>query len=275
MIGANVAVVSRGYGRRSREKVQIVSNGHQVLEQFPKASDEALVCAQELENIPVICSPKRINGIAAASLMFGAKTVILDDAFSHLSAWRDVNILLIDASDPFGGGRLLPAGYLREPLSSANRADAIIITRANLVSSQELERVKKDVSAIAKKTIPFFLCDISPTALVSPDMAQAALKTIEGRKVALLSAIGSPAQFEKTVGSLGATVVSHRSFRDHHPFSTEEIQNIVDIADKDTMLLTTQKDFVRIPPAYRRFFHQLKIEARIREANEFANFLRT
>ncbi len=115
------AIVSRGYGRKSREPVQVVSDGRKVLGVYPDAADEALLCAHELKTVPVICAPRRIRGIRAAWAMFGTRTVVLDDAFSHLAVGRDKNILLVDALDPFGGGKLFPAGRLREPLSSAKR----------------------------------------------------------------------------------------------------------------------------------------------------------
>jgi tetraacyldisaccharide 4'-kinase len=177
--------------------------------------------------------------------------------------------------DPFGGGRLLPAGYLREPLSSVNRANAIIITRSNLISPQEIEKVKKDISAIIRSSVPVFLCDIAPTALIGPDTSELSLNHLGGKKTALLSAIGSPAQFEKTVRSLGAVVIGHHFFRDHHPFSISEIQHMAENTDKEAIFLTTQKDFVRIPAAQRYLFHQLKIEARVREADEFAKYIKS
>ena len=175
MMGDGVAVVSRGYGRNSRSPVQIVSDGRRILADYPQAGDEALLCARALKNFPVICAPDRIKGVRAAKL-FGARTVILDDAFSHLSAHRNLDILLMDATDPFGGWRMLPAGMLREPPSSIKRADAVVITRANFVEAAELDRLRIEIAAFAGKYIRIFTCDIKPASLLGPDGAEGSLE---------------------------------------------------------------------------------------------------
>jgi tetraacyldisaccharide 4'-kinase len=266
MIKENVAVVSRGYGRGSREPVQIVSDGAKILADYPDAADEALMCARALKTTPVVCAPKRVYGILAAAHLFGAKTVILDDAFSHLSAHRDKNILLLDATDPFGGGRLLPAGMLREPLSSLKRADAVVITRANFAADSEVVALKEKILSLAGKKIPIFTCDIKPASLLAPDGSESMLESLNGRKVKLLSGIGSPEQFELTVKNLGAVVNAHFSFGDHHPFSEKELGKAVESLENGEILLTTQKDVVRIPASFRAFFHILTVEATVREA---------
>ena len=278
-INKNVAVVSRGYGRRSNEAVQIVSNKTEILSLYPDASDEAALCAQELKGIPMICAPKRVDGIKAARDMFKADFVILDDAFSHLSAHRDVNLLLVDAVDVFGDGFMLPAGRMREPLKSAARADAVIITRANYATSNIIG-IEKLIHGAAGKNIPVFLCNMVTDSLIDPDGDTRPFDFLKGKKVVLLSAIASPGQFEETVRGLGAEVSMHHAFDDHHNFSEEEIKTLTDKAGKETILLTTQKDFIKLPlackMAYKNLFYIVKIAAKIekKDMERFKNLFK-
>jgi tetraacyldisaccharide 4'-kinase len=274
MTGDNTAIVSRGYGRTSDEPVQVVSDGKTVLEKFPRAADEALLCARELKTVPVVCAPKRIDGIRAAISVLGARTVILDDAFSHLAVWRDKNILLVDALDPFGGNRLLPAGRLREPRSAAKRATAVIITRAGMVNIKELYLLKSEILRDTNPVMEIFTCDIAPDAVIDPlGASHPAGGFLRGKTAVLVSGIASPAQFEETVISLGAEVSDHHMFADHHPFTAGEIQSIAGGLLRDEILLTTQKDIVRIPEEHLRLFHVLTVRARVREEDKFRDWL--
>ncbi|MBI3580894.1 MAG: tetraacyldisaccharide 4'-kinase [Nitrospinae bacterium] len=272
MAGHRAAVVSRGYRRKSRDRVQLVSNGPRIFEDYPKAADEALVCALALKNVPVICAPKRTDGISAAVTLFEARTVILDDAFSHLSAYRDLDVVLIDATDPFGGGRMLPAGMLREPPSSLTRADAVLITRANLVPPGELDSLRKKIASLAGEGTRIFTCDIEPASLVGPDGAETPLKRLAGADVRLVSGIGSPEQFAATLKGLGANVAGHSTFPDHHPYSEKDMRGVLDSLREGELLLTTAKDFVRIPGPFRGRFYVLTVEAGVREP-DFASYV--
>ncbi len=272
MAGDGAAVVSRGYGRTSRERVQLVSSGAKIFEDYPRAADEALVCARALKNAPVICAPKRTDGVLAAATLFGARTAILDDAFSHLSAHRDLDVVLIDATDPFGGGRMLPAGMLREPPSSLGRADAVLITRASLVAPGELDSLREKIASLAGKRTRIFTCDIEPASLVGPDGAEHPLKRLAGADVRLVSGIGSPEQFAVTLKRLGANVTGHLAFPDHHPYSEKDMRGVVESSRGGELFLTTAKDFVRIPGPFRDRFYVLTVEARVREP-DFASYV--
>ncbi|MBI3794586.1 MAG: tetraacyldisaccharide 4'-kinase [Nitrospinae bacterium] len=272
MLGGKVAVVSRGYGRTSKEPVQIVSDGNKLLAEYPEAGDEAMVTAGELKGTPVICSPNRNLGIGKA-VKLGAKTVVLDDAFSHLSAHRDKNILLTDALDPFGGKRLLPAGTLREPLSSIARADCVVITRANFVSDELLNAIREEIIGYAKKDVPLFLCDVEPANLTAPDGSFLPLSSLMGKNVALLSGLGSPVQFAESVKKLGATVARHFVFADHHRYNETEIRDAANLVPDGEILLTTRKDLVRVPDALKNRFHILSVEARVRDEKKFLDWL--
>lgn len=263
------AIVSRGYGRASAEPVQVVSDGKETIAPYPGAADEALVCAAALPQVPVICSPRRVDGIRAARGRFGAKTVILDDAFSHLAAARDKNILLVDALDPFGGEKLLPAGRLREPLSSARRADAVLITRANMAEADAVARIRHRLAPLLRPDTPVFECAIAAETVITPSgETRAADTALRGTAVTLLSGIARPGQFEESVKRFGAAVTRHHVFADHHRFTDAELEAV-----SGGLLLTTQKDAARMPEKQRQRFHLLTVRAAVREAAAFAAWL--
>ncbi len=271
--GRRVAVVSRGYGRQSDEPVQTVSDGETVLARFPDGADEPLLCAQALAGVPVICSPRRVDGIRAVKEKFNVETVILDDAFSHLGAARNLNLLLIDAVNPFGNGWLFPAGMLREPLGAISRADAVLITRANLAAPEQAESVRRTVREISRN-MPVFEVDIKPEKIITPEGEEKeASEYLAGKKIALVSGIASPRQFEALAEQLGAEVEKHFAFADHYPFTKTDIANILGALPSHPFLLTTQKDYVRIPETKKSLFHQLAVAASVREQDEFRKLL--
>ncbi|MBI5638463.1 MAG: tetraacyldisaccharide 4'-kinase [Nitrospinae bacterium] len=263
------AIVSRGYGRASAEPVQVVNDGKGNVAPYPDAADEALVCAAALPAVPVICAPRRVEGIRAARGLFGAKTAILDDAFSHLAAARGKNILLVDALDPFGGEKLLPAGRLREPLSSARRADAVLITRANMADKDTVAGIRLRLAPLLRPDTPVFECAIAAESVVAPSGETLAADIIlGGAAVTLVSGIAKPEQFEKTVKAFGADVARHHIFADHHRFTDAELEAVT-----GGLLLTTQKDAARMPEKQRRRFHLLTLRAAVREGAAFAAWL--
>lgn len=274
MAGKGAAIVSRGYGRRSVEPVQVVSDGKGKLAAYPLAADEAMVCALALPDVPVVCAPRRLDGIVRAKEL-GAATVALDDAFSHLAVARDRNLLLVDALDPFGGGRLLPAGKLREPASSAVRADVALITRSNMIAPEALVALERSVGELVRPGTPVFRCAIVADSVRPPSSGNPAdaREYLGGRKVRLLSGIASPGQFEKTVDGLGAVVTGHSFFPDHHPFTEEEISRVIERRGADEILLTTQKDFVRLSARHGKEFAVLTVRAVVEDEAAFRRLL--
>ncbi|MDH5543023.1 MAG: tetraacyldisaccharide 4'-kinase [Nitrospinota bacterium] len=267
-LNISCAIVSRGYGRRSTSPVQVVSDGKTLLDDYPEAADEALLCAQTLKSAPVICSPKRTSGIKHARDAFKTDAVILDDAFSHISAGRDLNILLIDAVNPFGNGKLLPAGPMREPAASIRRADAVVITRANMVDKFAIRKIENFIRPfIPEESI--HLADFKPGDIVSgSDEMVNAEEFLAGKTVYLLSGIASPGQFEETVKGLKAEIKDHFAFSDHYKFTKEDMEFVLENSGKN-IIITTEKDFVRIPAEYRSKFFRLTIELSLRRENAF------
>ncbi|MEN6332456.1 MAG: tetraacyldisaccharide 4'-kinase [Smithella sp.] len=128
--GFRPVILSRGYGGKSSQPVNIVSDGKDILLSNIMAGDEPYLIARTLPDIPVITGPKRVLTGKTAIEKFGADVLICDDAFQHRQIFRDINLVLLDSGKPLGNGHLLPRGILREPPSALHRADAFILTRS-------------------------------------------------------------------------------------------------------------------------------------------------
>ncbi len=131
--GKQPAVISRGYGRRDESLISIVSDGRMVQHDPARNGDEPVLIADRLTGVPVVVGADRYQASLAALRQFHPDVVILDDGFQHIRLQRTIDIVLIDAAEPFGSGKLFPAGILREPLTALKRAHAILITRADRV----------------------------------------------------------------------------------------------------------------------------------------------
>jgi tetraacyldisaccharide 4'-kinase len=224
----NCAILTRGY-KADRDSV-----------------DEPALLAQSAGNTPVFINANRIAG-AADAIKNGAEVLILDDAFQHRKLARDLDIVTIDATCPFGYGKVLPAGLLREPLSNLKRVDAVIITRADQVEKNRIEEIQKTIQAINPSLViatalhkPLCIRDIR--GIESPP-AQ-----LKDKKVFTFCGIGNPDAFSTTVKSLGAIITGSMIFDDHYHYPKSDINRIAANAGSSNadLVLTTEKDFSKI-----------------------------
>ncbi|UCE18911.1 MAG: tetraacyldisaccharide 4'-kinase [Gemmatimonadota bacterium] len=241
-----VGILSRGYKRHSKG-LQIVSDGQTVPLSWPEAGDEPYFLARRLPGIPVIVGADRTSAGRHGIDRFGVNTLILDDGFQHLKLHRDLDIVVIDASYPFGNGRVIPAGHLREPLKNLKRADLFWLTRVDQAEDLDslrtvLHSIQPDASIVHSIYHPIGLRCCTSGSEVD-------LSILKGSKTALLCGIANPISFQKTVASLGADILERFSFPDHHPFAAAEIQKIQKAAsDRGAKcLVTTEKDGIRMP----------------------------
>lgn len=180
---------------------------------------------------------------------FSVDCVVLDDGFQHFSLQRDLDVVCLDAMNPWGGGRLLPAGLLREPLSSLQRASVIVLTKTDLVTERERENILMtlknfgvDDRVLLARYRPA-LCEWGGKAL--------SVESLKGKKVLAFSGIASPIGFEKTIEKLGVPVVQRFRFSDHHVFSLPELERVMDISKRENLaVVLTEKDAVRISGEY-------------------------
>ncbi|MEW5807227.1 MAG: tetraacyldisaccharide 4'-kinase [Acidobacteriota bacterium] len=250
-MGKRVVIVSRGYRGTKNREVLIVADGKgKILAQPAECGDEPFLLAQLLPDVAVIVSRKRSKAIKEAVSQFDPDLIILDDGFQHRAVSRDADILLIDAMDPFGNYRILPAGILREPIKNIRRASIIVITRVERDEEHiTLERIiRKHNPGAAIFTSGHRITEFVRNGLISKD-AVLSPSDLAHKKVYAFCGIGNPDVFIHDLENLGAHVAGKRIFRDHHSYSLKDARDIEEDARLcgAEILVTTQKDLVRIP----------------------------
>jgi tetraacyldisaccharide 4'-kinase len=245
--GVAVAVVSRGYGALKRASGPLlVSDGSGPISTPGEAGDEPVMIAEALP-IPVIVSRDRYLGARLARDRYDAAVVILDDAFQHLAVSRDLNVVLLEAADPFGNGWALPAGKLREPLSAVKAADLFVLVHRGGEIDPVPDRLKGLLRAFSRNAMIIdALLGIRGLRKLGERSGEemTALDELSGRPVILVSGIGSPRYFEEEVAAAGLPVVEHLAFRDHHRYAEGDIERIGArfLASDAELLITTAKD---------------------------------
>jgi len=208
--------------------------------------DEPYLLAQKLPGIPIIISKKRFLAGLFAHERFGTNFFVLDDGFQHLGLRRDLDLVLIDASSPFGNGHLLPWGPLREPIDELARADATILTRFSGQTSGE--KTLKFINLRFPK-IPAFCADHLPEKIVFPFLSEVCEPDfLKGKRVLAFAGIARPDAFKETLLKLGAEIAHFRSFSDHYQFNRSEIEALIEMKDSlgARYILTSEKDWVRM-----------------------------
>ena len=255
--GEKVCILTRGYGRAAPRSRVLVSDGIQVLVDARMGGDEPVELARKLIGKAVVISdPDRVAAAAWAKDKFAVTAFVLDDGFQHRRVKRDLDIVCIDATDPCGGGRVLPAGRLREPFANLSRANAIVITRTDLVDSldETITRVRK-----RNPDAPLFKSEMRITSVTRVDRnEQIGLGTLSGPKGTLrllaFCGLGNPESFFRQLRSWLASIdgqcelAEARAFPDHHSYTQAEIAEIEQQARAAGAgyLITTSKDGVKL-----------------------------
>jgi tetraacyldisaccharide 4'-kinase len=240
--GHRVVLASRGYGRRGRSRVEVVSDGRFVRSRAEEAGDEPLVLAAHAPGVPVLVGPSRaVVGLRAVSA-FGAGVLVLDDGFQHHALARDLDLLVLDGASGLGNRRVLPRGPLREPLAAVRLAQAIGVVDGPLPERDEalLQRLAPAARRFVGRRVPTALRSLGGGSTEAPVWLQ-------GREVGLLCGIARPAAFRRTLERLGARVVAERCFRDHHAYRARDL---ADLANAAPLWVTTEKDAFKILPGW-------------------------
>ena len=249
--GYEVAILSRGYGRQApKQEVSVLLDGRHV--DWRECGDEPWMIHQSLrgQGIPVLVCPDRAKAGELAVEMYGSRVLILDDGFQHLRLHRDLDIVLVNARDPFGGRRLLPLGDLREPLSALRRAGMVVITHADRVTFVELTRLRQDIEQLHPGVLVVESAHKADHLLDVKTEEKLPLTRLKDKAVVALSGIGDPLSFETQLEALGVTVAQSWRYPDHHPYVSRELKAIENLRG-GLPLVTTHKDFVRLPEDWR------------------------
>ena len=224
------AILSRGYG---------ASAG---------VNDEALVLEEELPDVPHLQGADRLELARIAVEELESELLILDDGFQHRRLARDLDIVLLDATDPWGQGHLFPRGLLREGPRSLRRAQAVILTRWDQSAVEVRGRLQEEVARYAPSAV-MALAVHGPVELVNSEQQTAPLSLLREQPVAAFCGIGNPEAFRQSLLALGARVEWFRTYADHHPYRRADVETLRDLLSRQapgSLAVTTQKDLVKL-----------------------------
>ena len=227
--GVRVTLLSRGYGQ---------SDG---------LNDEGLVLDQNLPDVPHLQGKDRVELARIAVEELEAQLLVLDDGFQHRRLARDLDIVLLDALDPFGQGRLFPRGLLREPIGSLRRADLVVLSRADLVGRDRRLEIRANAERRAGR-LKWAEARHAPLDLVDEAGRSEPLSDLAGNRVAAFCGIGNPEGFRRTMEGLGVEVLGFRKYPDHHPYTASDVAELSRWVESlnASLALTTQKDSVKL-----------------------------
>lgn len=253
--GAKVGLLSRGYKslqetnptrERGANTLGVGKRSPSLALRVSMANDEKLVLDQLCPGVPQWLNPDRILS-AKRAVVDGCDLLILDDAFQHRRVHRDLDIVLVDATNPWGYGYCLPRGLLREPIANIERADLVVVTRIDQVSTEELTAIRAE---LVRRNHIGTVIEVSfrPSQLINSVGQTKPLSEIAGRRVFGFCGIGNPDSFARTLRQLGSEVVGFESFADHHHFTIDDLSRLGKqaMSANADLLLTTHKDLVKI-----------------------------
>jgi tetraacyldisaccharide 4'-kinase len=225
-----VAILSRGYGAEAGR------------------NDEALVLEENLPDVPHLQGVDRVLLAQTAVEELESEMLVLDDGFQHRRLGRDLDIVLIDATCPWGHGYLFPRGLLREPPASLRRANMIVLTRCDQAPAETLEQLRRDMGRYAPD-VPIAETTHRPAAWVNASGTNLSLAALAGRPLAGFCGLGNPDAFRRTLECLGHKVIAWRTFPDHHCYARADVESLQSWAGdfpENVVIATTQKDLVKI-----------------------------
>lgn len=243
-----ICVLTRGYGRDNPKSQVVVSNGTELLASEREAGDEPLLLANNLLGIAaVVCNANRVAAGEWAIANLNSEVFVLDDGFQHLRLARDLNIVTIDATNPWGvgGGRLLPHGRLREPRAGLARADCVVLTRTDQV--EDVAAITETVAQLAGNT-PVFLSRMVSGGIRRLGGACVAREDIVAEPLAAFCGVGNPESFFTQLRDGGIVPVITSTFADHHRYNQSELDALSQEAKARgaSGLITTAKDAVKL-----------------------------
>lgn len=246
--GIEAGLVSRGYRAKDHEPMWIGQNENSLRRDV--AGDEPLMLARRLPNAKVVVSKDRIRGVELLKSL-GVQVAVTDDTFQHRRMARDVDIVLVDSTAPFGNGMVIPAGSMRESMSAFSRADMVVITKANQSSPEKLDEIRKQLEEWVRpdKIFLAYIVLESWWCIKGADTAIRPKEDVPRGKFVAFSAIGNSSGFYDFLRDIGVETAVVRSYRDHHIFTDEDISHLKSQAQKVGAdgLICTEKDIMNLP----------------------------
>lgn len=258
-----VGILSRGYKGKRKTDLLLVRDEKKIYCTSKESGDEAFFHAENFK-VPVVVSKDRYKGAKFLKENCSVEVIIMDDGFQHRKLLKDENIVLIDATNPFGNGKYLPKGRLRESIDALNRADEIIITKSNYVKKNEilkiLEKIKKyrkEIFFASFESDYFYKLNFENDEKFGKINSEnnknfenkknkISKNIIKNKKILIFSSIANPAIFYKTIKNLAPKNVDEIKFSDHHLYSFEDFAEIEKKSKNYDFVVTTEKDAVKI-----------------------------
>ncbi|HJN67596.1 MAG: tetraacyldisaccharide 4'-kinase [Pirellulales bacterium] len=229
--GVRIAIVSRGYGSSSREH-----------------NDEAMELSEKLPQVPHVQNPDRVAAATSAIEQHACQAILLDDGFQHRRLARDLDIVLIDALEPFGFNHVFPRGTLREPVSNIVRADAVALTRCELIDHEQREDIRQRIDSLAPNAVWLEITH-HVESLLGADGRSDDPKSLDGEQIAAFCGIGNPQNFRRTIdSSCNWDLAGWREFPDHHRYDRQDVANLLDWLKtiRANVAVCTHKDLVKL-----------------------------
>jgi tetraacyldisaccharide 4'-kinase len=227
--GIRVAILSRGYGHTGG------------------LNDEGRVLEENLSDVPHLQSADRVALARVATVELETELILLDDGFQHRRLRRDLDVVLIDALEPFGLGRLFPRGLLREPIRSLKRSGVVVLSRADLIGPSERAAIRVEAQREAGP-LKWVEARHAPRDLIDEEGRSSCLELVAGKSVVAFCGIGNPEGFRRTLLNLCGELIDFRIFPDHHGYSAGDVRSLeLWVAGSGAnFVLTTQKDSVKL-----------------------------
>jgi tetraacyldisaccharide 4'-kinase len=252
--GQRPSILTRGYGRKSSGTV-VVSDGAGSVASVHDAGDEASVLARALPSVPIVADARRARGARRAEeIQPGIALHLLDDGFSHVALERDLDVVLLDAASPDAGGALLPAGRLREPLSSLARADLIVVTKTEQADASRA----REIAARYASGVPVYHAATRVLGIRDQAGRAVAAGDLPGTTLVAVAGLARPGSFFTTLAGLGIAPAASLAFPDHDAYGPSALGRIEKAAEEAgaTAVVATEKDAVKLEgrlqlPVYR------------------------
>ena len=236
--GRKVAILSRGYGRATKGLFLVSKGDGLILCSWEDCGDEPYMMAQKLPNLPILVDENRHRGSLYLEKNFNPDIIIMDDGFQHRALHRNLDIVLVNGGDNINDHRLLPYGILREPWDNIKRANAIMVTKKK--PNPLLQR------KIDETSLPIIRTRVNPVLRYSDKKPR--VNEVRENSVFLVSGLGNPAFFKKTVEHLGFNICGIKNFQDHYNYKENDILQLETTTKQlgGSLILTTEKDWLKI-----------------------------
>jgi tetraacyldisaccharide 4'-kinase len=246
--GIKTAVLSRGYRGTKEKKGAVISNTESIQGTLEDGGEEPYWLAQELPGVPVVVGRNRFRSGLLCFQQWQTEWVILDDGFQHLILKREINLLLLSSHFPFGSERLLPLGFLREPIEEMRRSDIIVVTHAEGLNSFQRKEIGGEIRSRVS-SIPFFFSEHKPRRLRSyPDKKEIPLSELAGKRVVAFCGLANPDSLMFSLQQLQAEPVQLVKFPDHHYYREKDKRHLETLSRslRVRWLVTTEKDDLKL-----------------------------